>query len=363
MRLYAIILKTVEKEAFHDLKKIIAVFGTRPEAIKICPVIIELKKRKDVDLYVCITGQHREMLRSVLDIFGVNADCDLNIMKSGQTLFDITFSITEKLKAVLERENPDVVLVHGDTTTAFAASLACFYMKIPVGHVEAGLRTYDVYAPYPEEFNRRAIDITAKYLFAPTRLSAENLLREGADEKKIFVTGNTAIDAMKYTVSGDYSSPVTEWAKDSRMILLTAHRRESIGETMREMFRAVRRIADELDDVKIVYPVHPNPQVREAAGKILSDHPKIKLIEPLDVRDFHNLMGKPVLVRRDITERPEGIEAGTLKLAGTSGESIYSACKALLCDRAEYNKMARAQNPYGDGNASKRIADALLCDN
>ncbi len=383
MRLYAIILKTVEKEAFHDLKKIMAVFGTRPEAIKMCPVIIELKKRKDVDLYVCITGQHREMLRSVLDIFGVKADCDFDIMKSGQTLFDITFSITEKLKAVLERENPDVVLVHGDTTTAFAASLACFYMKIPVGHVEAGLRTYDVYAPYPEEFNRRAIDITAKYLFAPTRLSAENLLREGADEKKIFVTGNTAIDAMKYTVSGDYSSPVTEWAKDSRMILLTAHRRESIGETMREMFRAVRRIADEFDDVKIVYPVHPNPQVREAAGKILSDHPRIKLIEPLDVRDFHNLMaksyliltdsggiqeeapslGKPVLVLRDVTERPEGIEAGTLKLAGTSGESIYSACKALLCDRAEYNKMARAQNPYGDGNASKRIADALLCDN
>lgn len=383
MRLYAIILKTVEKEAFHDLKKIMAVFGTRPEAIKMCPVIIELKKRKDVDLYVCITGQHREMLRSVLDIFGVKADCDFDIMKSGQTLFDITFSITEKLKAVLERENPDVVLVHGDTTTAFAASLACFYMKIPVGHVEAGLRTYDVYAPYPEEFNRRAIDITAKYLFAPTRLSAENLLREGADEKKIFVTGNTAIDAMKYTVSGDYSSPVTEWAKDSRMILLTAHRRESIGETMREMFRAVRRIADEFDDVKIVYPVHPNPQVREAAGKILLDHPRIKLIEPLDVRDFHNLMaksyliltdsggiqeeapslGKPVLVLRDVTERPEGIEAGTLKLAGTSGESIYSACKALLCDRAEYNKMARAQNPYGDGNASKRIADALLCDN
>ncbi len=383
MRLYAIILKTVEKEAFHDLKKIMAVFGTRPEAIKMCPVIIELKKRKDVDLYVCITGQHREMLRSVLDIFGVKADCDFDIMKSGQTLFDITFSITEKLKAMLERENPDVVLVHGDTTTAFAASLACFYMKIPVGHVEAGLRTYDVYAPYPEEFNRRAIDITAKYLFAPTRLSAENLLREGADEKKIFVTGNTAIDAMKYTVSGDYSSPVTEWAKDSRMILLTAHRRESIGETMREMFRAVRRIADEFDDVKIVYPVHPNPKVREATGKILSDHPRIKLIEPLDVRDFHNLMaksyliltdsggiqeeapslGKPVLVLRDVTERPEGIEAGTLKLAGTSGESIYSACKALLCDRAEYNKMARAQNPYGDGNASKRIADALLCDN
>ena len=380
MRLYAIILKTVEKEAFHDLKKIIAVFGTRPEAIKMCPVIIELKKRKDVDLYVCITGQHREILRSVLDIFGVNADCDFNIMKSGQTLFDITFSITEKLKAVLERENPDVVLVHGDTTTAFAASLACFYMKIPVGHVEAGLRTYDVYAPYPEEFNRRAIDITAKYLFAPTRLSAENLLREGADEKKIFVTGNTAIDAMKYTVSGDYSSPVTEWAKDSRMILLTAHRRESIGETMREMFRAVRRIADEFDDVKIVYPVHPNPVVRTAAEEILSGHERIMLTEPLDVIAFHNLMaksffimtdsggiqeeapslGKPVLVLRDVTERPEGVSAGTLRIVGTNEKSVYLACKNLLCNDAEYEKMSSAENPYGNGKASKRIADILL---
>ncbi len=372
-----------EKEAFHGLKKIMAVFGTRPEAIKMCPVIIELKKRKGVDLYVCVTGQHREMLRSVLDIFGVSADCDLDIMKSGQTLFDITFSITERLKAVLEREKPDVVLVHGDTTSAFAASLACFYMKIPVGHVEAGLRTYDVYSPYPEEFNRRAIDITAEYLFAPTKLSAENLLREGADERKISVTGNTAIDAMKYTVREGYSSPVAEWARSGRMILLTAHRRESIGKAMREMFGAVRRIADEFEDVRIVYPVHPNPQVREAAGKILSDHPRIKLIEPLDVCGFHNLMAKsyliltdsggiqeeapslakPVLVLRDVTERPEGIKAGTLKLAGTSGESIYSACKNLLCDKAEYEKMARAQNPYGDGNASKRIADVLLRDN
>ncbi len=372
-----------EKEAFHGLKKIMAVFGTRPEAIKMCPVIIELKKRKDVDLYVCVTGQHREMLRSVLDIFGVSADCDLDIMKSGQTLFDITFSITERLKAVLEREKPDVVLVHGDTTSAFAASLACFYMKIPVGHVEAGLRTYDVYSPYPEEFNRRAIDITAEYLFAPTKLSAENLLREGADERKISVTGNTAIDAMKYTVREGYSSPVTEWAKDSRMILLTAHRRESIGKAMREMFGAVRRIADEFEDVRIVYPVHPNPQVRKAAGEMLSGRERIKLIEPLDVCGFHNLMAKsyliltdsggiqeeapslakPVLVLRDVTERPEGIKAGTLKLAGTSGESIYSACKNLLCDKAEYEKMACAKNPYGDGKASERIADVLLRDN
>lgn len=362
------------------MKKIMAVFGTRPEAIKMCPVIIELKKRKDVDLYVCVTGQHREMLRSVLDIFGVSADCDIDIMKSEQTLFDITFSVTERLKAVLEREKPDVVLVHGDTTSAFAASLACFYMRIPVGHVEAGLRTYDVYAPYPEEFNRRAIDITAEYLFAPTKLSAENLLREGADERKISVTGNTAIDAMKYTVKEGYSSPVTKWAENSRMILLTAHRRESIGKAMREMFGAVRRIADEFEDVRIVYPVHPNPQVRKAADEMLSGHERIKLIEPLDVCDFHNLMAKshliltdsggiqeeapslrkPVLVLRDVTERPEGIKAGTLKLAGTSGESIYFACRNLLCDKAEYEKMARAENPYGDGKASERIADVLL---
>ena len=360
-----------------------AVIGTRPEAIKMCPVIIELKKRKNVDLYVCVTGQHREMLRSVLDIFGVKADCDFDIMKDGQSLSDITKAVMDGISETLKRAMPDIVLVHGDTTTAFAASLACFYKGVPVGHVEAGLRTYDVRSPYPEEFNRRAIDITARWLFAPTRLSAENLLREGLKEDNIYITGNTAIDALEYTVDKDYSSPITDAASGKRIILLTAHRRESHGEALRGIFRAVRRIADESDDVMIVYPVHPNPQVREAAGKILSDHPRIKLIEPLDVRDFHNLMaksyliltdsggiqeeapslGKPVLVLRDVTERPEGIEAGTLKLAGTSGESIYSACKALLCDRAEYNKMARAQNPYGDGNASKRIADALLCDN
>lgn len=357
-----------------------AVLGTRPEAIKMCPVIIELKKRKNVDLYVCITGQHREMLRSVLDIFGVRADCDLDIMKEGQSLADITKAVLDGISEVLEREKPDVVLVHGDTTTAFAASLACFYKKIPVGHVEAGLRTYDVYSPYPEEFNRRAIDITARYLFAPTRLSAENLLREGADENSIFVTGNTAIDALRLTVKEEYSSPITEAAAGKRIILLTAHRRESHGEALRGIFRAVRRIADEFDDVMIVYPVHPNPVVRAAAEETLSGHERIMLTEPLDVITFHNLMaksffimtdsggiqeeapslGKPVLVLRDVTERPEGVEAGTLRIVGTDEEKVYLACKNLLCNDAEYAEMSSAENPYGDGKASRRIADALL---
>lgn len=362
------------------MKKIMAVLGTRPEAIKMCPVIIEFKKRKNVDLYVCITGQHREMLGSVLDIFGVRADCDLDIMKEGQSLTDITKAVLNGISEVLEREKPDVVLVHGDTTTAFAASLACFYKKIPVGHVEAGLRTYDVYSPYPEEFNRRAIDITARYLFAPTRLSAENLLREGADENSIFVTGNTAIDALRLTVREEYSSPITEAAAGKRIILLTAHRRESHGEALRGIFRAVRRIADEFDDVMIVYPVHPNPVVRAAAEETLSGHERIMLTEPLDVIAFHNLMaksffimtdsggiqeeapslGKPVLVLRDVTERPEGVEAGTLRIVGTDEEKVYLACKNLLCNDAEYAEMSSAENPYGDGKASRRIADALL---
>lgn len=357
-----------------------AVLGTRPEAIKMCPVIIELKKRKNVDLYVCITGQHREMLRSVLDIFGVRADCDLDIMKEGQSLADITKAVLDGISEVLEREMPDIVLVHGDTTTAFAASLACFYKGVPVGHVEAGLRTYDVRSPYPEEFNRRAIDITARYLFAPTRLSAENLLREGADENSIFVTGNTAIDALRLTVREEYSSPITEAAAGKRIILLTAHRRESHGEALRGIFRAVRRIADEFDDVMIVYPVHPNPVVRAAAEEILSGHERIMLTEPLDVIAFHNLMaksffimtdsggiqeeapslGKPVLVLRDVTERPEGVEAGTLRIVGTDEEKVYLACKNLLCNDAEYEEMSSAENPYGDGKASRRIADALL---
>lgn len=362
------------------MKKIMAVLGTRPEAIKMCPVIIELKKRKNVDLYVCITGQHREMLRSVLDIFGVWADCDFDIMKEGQSLADITKAVLDGISDALEREKPDVVLVHGDTTTAFAASLACFYKKIPVGHVEAGLRTYDVFSPYPEEFNRRAIDITARYLFAPTRLSAENLIREGADENNIFVTGNTAIDALRLTVAEGYSSPITEAAAGKRIILLTAHRRESHGEALRGIFRAARRIADEFDDVMIVYPVHPNPVVRATAEEMLSGHERIMLTKPLDVIAFHNLMaksyfimtdsggiqeeapslGKPVLVLRDVTERPEGVEAGTLRIAGTEEEQVYLACKSLLCDEAEYAKMSAAKNPYGDGEASRRIADVLL---
>ena len=357
-----------------------AVLGTRPEAIKMCPVVIELKKRKNVDLYVCITGQHREMLRSVLDIFGVRADCDLDIMKEGQSLADITKAVLDGISEVLEREMPDVVLVHGDTTTAFAASLACFYKNIPVGHVEAGLRTYDVYSPYPEEFNRRAIDITARYLFAPTKLSAENLLREGADENSIFVTGNTAIDALRLTVREEYSSLITEAAAGKRIILLTAHRRESHGEALRGIFRAVRRIADEFDDVMIVYPVHPNPVVRTVAEEVLSGHERIMLTEPLDVIAFHNLMaksffimtdsggiqeeapslGKPVLVLRDVTERPEGVEAGTLRIVGTDEDKVYLACKNLLCNDAEYAEMSSAENPYGDGKASKRIADILL---
>ena len=357
-----------------------AVLGTRPEAIKMCPVIIELKKRKNVDLYVCITGQHREMLRSVLDIFGVRADCDLDIMKEGQSLADITKAVLDGISEVLEREKPDVVLVHGDTTTAFAASLACFYKKIPVGHVEAGLRTYDVYSPYPEEFNRRTIDITARYLFAPTRLSAENLLREGADENSIFVTGNTAIDALRLTVREEYSSPITEAAAGKRIILLTAHRRESHGEALRRIFRAVRRIADEFDDVMIVYPVHPNPVVRAAAEETLSGHERIMLTEPLDVIAFHNLMaksffimtdsggiqeeapslGKPVLVLRDVTERPEGVEAGTLRIVGTDEEKVYLACKNLLCNDAEYAEMSSAENPYGDGRLPEELR-MLFC--
>ena len=357
-----------------------AVIGTRPEAIKMCPVINEHKKRKNVDLYVCVTGQHREMLRSVLDIFGVKADCDFDIMKDGQSLSDITKAVMDGISETLKREMPDIVLVHGDTTTAFAASLACFYKGVPVGHVEAGLRTYDVRSPYPEEFNRRAIDITARWLFAPTRLSAENLLREGLKEDNIYITGNTAIDALEYTVDKDYSSPITDAASGKRIILLTAHRRESHGEALRGIFRAVRRIADESDDVMIVYPVHPNPVVRTAAEEILSGHERIMLTEPLDVIAFHNLMaksffimtdsggiqeeapslGKPVLVLRDVTERPEGVSAGTLRIIKKKKKSVYIACKNLLCNDAEYEKMSSAENPYGNGKAAKRIADILL---
>ena len=362
------------------MKKVMAVFGTRPEAIKMCPLIIELKKRKELQTVLCVTGQHRQMLDQVLEAFDVRADYDLSIMKDRQTLFDITGSILEKFHGVLEKEKPDVLLVHGDTTTTFAAALSAFYLQIPVGHVEAGLRTYDIYSPYPEEFNREAVSIISRYNFAPTKLAQENLIREGKKPETIFVTGNTAIDALKTTVRKDYTHPDLAWAEGSRLILITAHRRENLGEPMRHMFRAIRRIMDEHPDCKAIYPIHLNPAVRQVADEILGDDDRIRLIEPLEVLDFHNFMarsfliltdsggiqeeapslGKPVLVMRDTTERPEGIEAGTLKLVGTDEETIYRNFKQLLEDPAEYEKMSHASNPYGDGHACRRIAD-ILC--
>ncbi|MBR5223233.1 MAG: UDP-N-acetylglucosamine 2-epimerase (non-hydrolyzing) [Clostridia bacterium] len=361
------------------MKKIMLVFGTRPEAIKMCPLVNELKTRKNIETIVCVTGQHRQMLDQVLEAFDVTPDYDLSIMKDKQTLFDITTNILLKIKEVLEEVKPDVVLVHGDTSTTFVTALACFYLQIPVGHVEAGLRTYDIYSPYPEEFNRQAVGIVAKYNFSPTELSKENLLREGKNPDSIYVTGNTAIDALKTTVKEDYSHPELEWAEGSRLIVITAHRRENLGEPMHQMFRAIRRIMDENPDVKAIYPIHMNPVVRQAAEEELSGCDRIHIIEPLEVLDFHNLLaksyliltdsggiqeeapslGKPVLVMRDTTERPEGIAAGTLKLVGTNEEVIYENFKLLLEDKDAYDKMAQASNPYGDGFASKRIADIL----
>ena len=361
------------------MKKVMLVFGTRPEAIKMCPLVNELKTRKNINTVVCVTGQHREMLDAVLRAFSVTPDHDLSIMKSGQTLFDITTGILEKIKAVLESEKPDVVLVHGDTSTTFVTALACFYLQIPVGHVEAGLRTYNIYSPYPEEFNRQAVGIIAKYNFAPTELSRDNLLREGKDSASVYVTGNTAIDALKTTVRDDYTHPELEWAKDSRLIMITAHRRENLGEPMVHMFRAIRRIIDEHPDVKAIYPIHMNPAVRKVAESELGGDERIRIIEPLDVLDFHNFLarsymiltdsggiqeeapslGKPVLVMRDTTERPEGIAAGTLKLVGTDEDVIYEIFKLLLEDKSAYDKMAHASNPYGDGFACRRIADIL----
>lgn len=361
------------------MKKVMLVFGTRPEAIKMCPLVNELKSRKNIITKVCVTGQHRQMLDQVLDAFNVQPDYDLSIMKDKQTLFDITENILHKIKEVLETEKPDVVLVHGDTSTTFATALACFYLQVPVGHVEAGLRTYNIYSPYPEEFNRQAVGIIAKYNFSPTLLSKENLVREGKKPDSIYVTGNTAIDALKTTVRDDYTHPELEWAKDSRLIMLTAHRRENLGEPMHNMFRAIRRIVDETPDVKVIYPIHMNPLVRKAADEELGNDDRIHIIEPLEVLDFHNFLarsyliltdsggiqeeapslGKPVLVMRDTTERPEGIKAGTLKLVGTDEEAIYSEFKKLLTDNTEYEKMSKASNPYGDGFACKRIADVL----
>lgn len=361
------------------MKKVMLVFGTRPEAIKMCPLVNELKKREGIQTLVCVTGQHRQMLDMVLEAFNVVPDYDLSIMKDKQTLFDVTTNILNTIKEVLEKEKPDVVLVHGDTSTTFVTALACFYLQIPVGHVEAGLRTYNIYSPYPEEFNRQAVSIISKYNFAPTELSKQNLLKEGKDPNTIYVTGNTAIDALKTTVRDNYNHPELDWAKDSRLIMITAHRRENLGEPMCHMFKAIRRVMDEHPDVKAIYPIHMNPAVREIANKYLGDDDRIHIIEPLDVLDFHNFLnksyliltdsggiqeeapslGKPVLVMRDTTERPEGIEAGTLKLVGTEEETIYNEFSRLLSDKDEYEKMSKASNPYGDGFASKRIADII----
>jgi len=357
------------------------VFGTRPEAIKMCPLVNELKKRENIIVKVCVTGQHREMLRQVLDIFKVVPDYNLAIMKEKQTLFDVTFNILNKIKEVLDIEKPDIVLVHGDTTTTFVTALACFYKQIDIGHVEAGLRTYDIYSPFPEEFNRQAVGIVAKYNFAPTEIARKNLIKEGKKADTIYVTGNTAIDALKTTVKDGYSHSVLEWSKDSRLIILTAHRRENLGEPLCNMFRAIKKIVREYDDIKVIYPIHMNPVVRKTAKEIFGEHDRIKLIEPLDVIDFHNLLarsyliltdsggiqeeapslGKPVLVMRNTTERPEGISAGTLKLVGTNEEVIYREFKLLIDNKKEYNKMSYASNPYGDGHACERIAN-ILCE-
>lgn len=355
------------------------VFGTRPEAIKMCPLVNELKTRKYFDTKVCVSGQHREMLDQVLNVFNVRPDYDLSIMKSNQTLFDVTTNILNKIKAVLVTEKPDIVLVHGDTSTTFVTALACYYLQIPVGHVEAGLRTYDIYSPFPEEFNRQAVSIISKFNFAPTEMSKNNLLNEGRNPETIYVTGNTAIDALKTTVRKDYTHPDLDWAKNSRLIMITAHRRENLGEPMKNMFRAIKRVIDEHYDVKAIYPIHMNPVVRQTAKEIFGDDDRIRIIEPLEVIDFHNFLnksymiltdsggiqeeapslGKPVLVMRDTTERPEGIEAGTLKLVGTTEQVIYDNFKLLLEDKNEYEKMSKASNPYGDGFTSKRIADIL----
>lgn len=361
------------------MKTVMVVFGTRPEAIKMCPLVNELKKRKNIKTVVCVTGQHRQMLDQVLETFGVKPDYDLSIMKDKQTLFDITANILLKIREVLEKVKPDVVLVHGDTSTTFVTALSCFYLQIPVGHVEAGLRTYNIYSPYPEEFNRQAVSIITKYNFAPTERSKDNLIKEGKDPTTIWVTGNTAIDALKTTVREDYTHPELEWAKGSRLIFITAHRRENLGEPMHNMFRAIRRVMEEHKDVKALYPIHMNPAVRKTADEELGGLDRIHIIDPIEVFDCHNIMarsymiltdsggiqeeapslGKPVLVMRDTTERPEGIIAGTLKLVGTNEETIYNSFKELLENAAVYKQMSHAANPYGDGHACERIADIL----
>ena len=361
------------------MKKILLVFGTRPEAIKMCPLVNELRTRPEVQTVVCVTGQHREMLDQILTTFSVVPDYDLSVMKNVQTLFDVTTGVLEGLKSVLEAERPDIVLVQGDTTTAFAAALAAYYLRIPVGHVEAGLRTHDIYSPYPEEFNRQAVSIISRYNFAPTEQARQNLLSEGRDPSGIYVTGNTVIDALQTTVRAGYTHPELEWAAGKRLILITAHRRENLGEPMRHMFRAIRRVLDEHEDVRAIYPIHRNPLVRETAAEVFGDDERIHIIEPLDVLDFHNFLarsylvltdsggiqeeapslGKPVLVMRGTTERPEGVAAGTLRLVGTQEETIYQSFTELLDNAAAYEKMSRTANPYGDGHACRRIADIL----
>lgn len=367
-------------------KKVMLVFGTRPEAIKMCPLVLELQKHDCFEVTVCVTGQHRSMLTQVLDCFGVLPKYNLDIMKQNQTLFDITSEILLKIKAVLEAEKPDVLLVHGDTSTTFASALAAFYLQIPVGHVEAGLRTYDLSAPFPEEFNRQAVGTVAKYNFAPTEASRQNLLKEGKDPGSIYVTGNTAIDALATTVRAEYTHEQLSWATEPmedgtprKFILLTAHRRENLGEPLHHCFKAIRRILEENPDVRILYPIHLNPKVREAAEEEFAGCDRIRMIEPLEVLDFHNFiarsyliltdsggiqeeapsLGKPVLVLRETTERPEGVDAGTLKLVGSNEQLIYEECSKLLHDKATYARMAKASNPYGDGNACKRIAEIL----
>lgn len=360
-------------------KKIMLVFGTRPEAIKMCPLFNELKKRETLETIVCVTGQHRQMLDQVLRTFEIKPDYDLSIMRKGQTLFDITTNILDNIKNILEEARPDIVLVHGDTSTTFVTALACFYLQIPVGHVEAGLRTYNIYSPYPEEFNRQAVGIISQYNFAPTKMAAKNLINEGKDPKTIYITGNTVIDAMQHTVKEDYTHPELEWVGDDKLIFITAHRRENLGEPMHNMFRAIRRVLDEHTDCKAVYPIHMNPIVRKAAEEELGGCDRIHIIEPIEVFDCHNFearchlcltdsggiqeevpsYGKPVLVMRDTTERPEGVIAGTLRLVGTEESVIYKNFKELLDNEDEYNKMAKACNPYGDGHACERIADIL----
>jgi len=359
--------------------KVLSVFGTRPEAIKMAPLVLELEKDKDIESIVCVTAQHREMLDQVLNAFNIVPDYDLNIMQQGQTLADITTRALNGLDSVIKECNPDVVLVHGDTSTAMVGALAAFYNQKTIGHVEAGLRTFNKYSPYPEEANRKIIDAIGDLYFAPTELSRSNLLKENVDESKIYITGNTAIDALKTTVKDDYTNEVIDWVGSDRMILLTAHRRENLGDPMRNIFRAIRRLTETFDDIKVVYPIHLNPKVREVANEILQGNDRIRLIEPLEVLDFHNFinksylimtdsggiqeeapsLGKPVLVLRDTTERPEGIDAGTLKLVGTDEDTIYNEAKELLSNKASYDKMSGACNPYGDGNASLRIIEAI----